>query len=175
LNTAASGPDVNGPLTSQGFNIIGTSSGATITPAQASDKIGVSAAQLNIASLQDNGGGTMTHALLSGSVAIDQGNSGTSLTDQRGFVRTAVADIGAFEFNGVPMQITSITRLTNGHSVLTGVGVPNATHTIAASPDLSPANFIAAGSTTANASGLWQFDDAGATGVAMRFYRASFP
>jgi hypothetical protein len=54
--------------------------------------------------LQDNGGRTRTHALLSGSPAIDAGNNAANLsTDQRStnFPRVigAKADIGAFEFN----------------------------------------------------------------------------
>jgi hypothetical protein len=60
----------------------------------------------NLGPLQNNGGPTQTHALLSGSPAIDAGNpggcrdeSGTLLTtDQRGINRPAAGcDIGAFE------------------------------------------------------------------------------
>jgi hypothetical protein len=50
--------------------------------------------------LQDNGGPTWTHALLSGSPAIDTGdNTDAPLTDQRGVPRPqgAAVDIGAFE------------------------------------------------------------------------------
>ena len=55
--------------------------------------------------LQDNGGPTMTHALLPGSVAIDQipavdcvDAEGEPLTtDQRGFQRDSMCDVGAFE------------------------------------------------------------------------------
>lgn len=55
-----------------------------------------------LGSLVDNGGPTLTHALLTGSPAIDAGNNVTNAdTDQRGagFVRVfgAAADIGAFE------------------------------------------------------------------------------
>ena len=63
--------------------------------------------------LQDNGGGTLTQALLPGSLAIDKGNSIQTTTDQRGAPRffddpnSASGggnnnDIGAFEFQGVP-------------------------------------------------------------------------
>ena len=65
--------------------------------------------------LQDNGGPTFTHALLSGSPAIDQGkNLSGAASDQRGFSRLvdfpAIAnatggdgsDIGAFEFQNRP-------------------------------------------------------------------------
>jgi hypothetical protein len=61
--------------------------------------------------LRDNGGTTLTHALLSGSVAIDHGNNARGLLqDQRGLeaasmpypyprVSNLVADIGAYEVN----------------------------------------------------------------------------
>jgi hypothetical protein len=49
--------------------------------------------------LADNGGPTMTHALLAGSPAIDKGNSFGATTDQRGFARPqgTASDIGSFE------------------------------------------------------------------------------
>ena len=64
---------------------------------------------LNLGALQDNGGPTPTHALLSGSVAIDRGHSGSAIADQRGSLRPVDlpevanaagsngSDIGAFE------------------------------------------------------------------------------
>jgi CSLREA domain-containing protein len=182
LNTAASGPDVNGALNSDGFNLIGDGSGASISPAS-SDQIGVSSAQLNLGSLQDNGGPTRTRALLSGSFAIDKGNSSGSFIDQRGFIRPVGSasvsggdgsDIGAFEFGAQPLRITSITRLTNGHIALQAIGIPNKPHTIHASPDLSPKSFVPL-SATANGTGVLQYDDSGATGLTKRFYRISFP
>ena len=60
--------------------------------------------------LQDNGGSTDTHALLSRSPAIDKGtNAGCPRTDQRGKVRPmdgdgkgkAVCDVGSFEKKAV--------------------------------------------------------------------------
>jgi hypothetical protein len=51
--------------------------------------------------LSDNGGPTLTHALLLGSPAIDAADpSDSTLTDQRGVARPqgAASDIGAFEF-----------------------------------------------------------------------------
>jgi CSLREA domain-containing protein len=71
--------------------------------------------------LQDNGGPTLTHALLFGSPAIDSGdNSACGASDQRGFTRpmdgdgdgTATCDIGAFEHLGLrarfPLMFSSI-------------------------------------------------------------------
>lgn len=110
LNTSPSGPDVNGALTSQGFNLIGNaSSPAVVTPTQFSDQLGVSAAQLALGPLQDNGGPTLTQALGSGSFALDKGTSSGSNADQRGLPRPSDdpsisnasggdgSDIGAFE------------------------------------------------------------------------------
>ncbi|HMG06847.1 MAG TPA: choice-of-anchor Q domain-containing protein, partial [Chthoniobacterales bacterium] len=110
-NTSADGPDVKGALASEGFNLVGNNSGATISNAQPSDQIGTAASPIDplLGPLQDNGGPTFTHALLAGSPAIDKGESSGSTTDQRGFGRPVDipeianapggdgADIGAFE------------------------------------------------------------------------------
>ena len=108
LNTSAKGPDVNGALTSQGFNLIGNNQDATIT-ATTGDQIGTPASPIDpmLGPLQDNGGPTRTHALLAGSRAIDKGQSGGAATDQRGLPRPVDtpaivnagdgSDIGAYE------------------------------------------------------------------------------
>ena len=110
-NTSADGPDVKGVFASDGFNLIGDNSGATISTAKPSDQIGTSAAPIDplLGPLQNNGGPTFTHALLLGSPAIDKGESSGSTADQRGFGRRKDvpalanapggdgADIGAFE------------------------------------------------------------------------------
>jgi hypothetical protein len=89
-NTALSGSNVFNPFGSQGFNLIG--------------------GDAMLGALADNGGPTKTHALLSGSPAIDQGKTlAAATTDQRGLQRPfdhpAIpnaaggdgSDIGAFE------------------------------------------------------------------------------
>jgi hypothetical protein len=123
LNTASTAPDVYGPLTSENFNLIGDSSGATITPAQFADQIGTAGSPINpmLGPLQNNGGPTLTRALLSGSPAIDKGDSSFYSTDQRGFARPidmpAIAnagdggDIGAFELT--PIVPTSVVSRKN--------------------------------------------------------------
>lgn len=59
--------------------------------------------------LADNGGTTLTHALLPGSIAINAGDcaGGTVTTDQRGVSRPrgGACDIGAFEFVPPPPQV----------------------------------------------------------------------
>jgi predicted outer membrane repeat protein len=52
-----------------------------------------------LAPLVDNGGPTLTHALLPGSAAIDVADTAVCpSTDQRGTVRDAACDVGAFEY-----------------------------------------------------------------------------
>jgi hypothetical protein len=95
--------DFSGIATSLGNNLIGNtrdSSGWI-----ASDLLNVDP---RLDSMADNGGSTMTHALLPDSPAIDAGNnSGAPATDQRGNRRprdgdgdgVAIVDIGSFEFS----------------------------------------------------------------------------
>lgn len=99
-------PDFNGTVNSTGYNLIENTTGATITGTTTGNLTGVDP---NLGPLQDNGGATQTHALLSGSPAIDQGESFNSTTDQRGLTRPFDnpsvpnsaggngSDIGAFE------------------------------------------------------------------------------
>jgi len=114
-NTQGGNPnalDVEGLFTTQGYNIIGVmQAGATPVPATA-DQFGVTNAQVNLAPLANNGGPTPTHALVSPSIAIDQGNSFGLTTDQRGNTRPCDiatipnasggdgSDVGAFELQG---------------------------------------------------------------------------
>ena len=92
----------------------GTSSSATLTYTDIEGgHIGEGNINLNplLGSLADNGGFTHTHALLSGSPAIDAGSPTVCpATDQRGYVRpidgngdgTARCDMGAYEYGSSP-------------------------------------------------------------------------
>lgn len=93
-------------ITSNGHNL---DSGSSCGFNQSTDKTEVG--NVGLAPLGDNGGPTRTHALLSGSPAIDAGdNAGCLSTDQRGFFRPAdgnqdgnsLCDIGAYEYNAAP-------------------------------------------------------------------------
>jgi hypothetical protein len=76
---------------------------------QPTDQVNVSAEDLNLGPLQDNGGPTQTHALLPGSVALDKipeadcldADGAPLTTDQRGEPRPetggTMCDVGAFE------------------------------------------------------------------------------
>jgi len=131
-------PDVSGPITSQGYNLIGNDEGATITPAQSTDQIGTPGSPINpgLGPLQDNGGPTFTHAVLSGSLARDKGHSSGWSIDQRGFPRPVdnpivpnatggdASDIGAFEIQGAlfarSSNISTRSRVQTGDNVMIG-------------------------------------------------------
>ncbi|MCL4789709.1 MAG: hypothetical protein KJ070_23505 [Verrucomicrobia bacterium] len=110
-NTAAfASKDVEGPFVSGGYNLIGITNLAS--------GFGAAGDQLNanpmLGPLGDNGGPTLTLALLSKSPAIDKGKSFGTSTDQRGAPRpfdfsslanasgSDGSDIGAFE-SGSPL------------------------------------------------------------------------
>ncbi|MCE9563684.1 MAG: IPT/TIG domain-containing protein [Planctomycetes bacterium] len=133
LNTAATDADVSGFFDSNGNNLIGDQGSAT--GFVGSDTIGVTAAQLALGSLQDNGGGTLTYALLPGSIAINAGNNALAIgtTDQRGpgFSRIVgpSVDIGAFEAAPTITSIDPAFGLVSGGTTvtITGTGFTGAT------------------------------------------------
>ncbi|MEJ2708534.1 MAG: choice-of-anchor Q domain-containing protein [Anaerolineales bacterium] len=94
---SASSADCSGTLDSQGYNLIGDGSGCSLAGTSDGDLLNL---EPLLAPLDDNGGSTQTQALLTGSPAIDAGDSlNCPATDQRGVQRPqgATCDIGAFE------------------------------------------------------------------------------
>ena len=65
------------------------------------------------AMLADNGGPTLTHALLPGSVAIDAAGDCGLAVDQRGFARTPPCDSGSVELGAAP--VGGSVSLIEGH------------------------------------------------------------
>ena len=97
------GTDLLGNFKSLGYNVIGSTLGATITGVNASNLTNTAAAPLNLGALASNGGTTKTILIGAGSVAIGSGNC-TSMTgmtpvatDQRGSPRKSTCDVGAYE------------------------------------------------------------------------------
>ncbi len=119
-NTAV--PDVAGAFAQNSqFNLIGnvgTSTGFAVV--SDSNQTGTGAAPLDprLSPLSNNGGATLTHALLADSPGIDKGNSFNLSTDQRGLTRPVditsipnasngdASDIGAFELQLAPTAAT---------------------------------------------------------------------
>ncbi len=115
-NSSVTGPpDISYSGTIQGTNnLIGIADVGDFT-LQPGNLSGTKAAPLDakVGSLADNGGPTMTHALLPGSPAINGGsNTAGLLFDQRGtgFARNVngAVDIGAFEVQATPAKIVSV-------------------------------------------------------------------
>jgi hypothetical protein len=112
--------DCSGSLASVGYNLIGNPGGCTISGDATGD---LSNVEPLLGPLQDNGGPTLTHALLPGSPAIDAGNPATpgsggtacEAIDQRGAARPedgnrdglARCDMGALEVppGTLPVQV----------------------------------------------------------------------
>ncbi|ASJ70625.1 DUF4347 domain-containing protein [Granulosicoccus antarcticus] len=117
-NSAVSDSDVHDTFSSSGGNLIGDVGTATgLTDGVNSDQVGstLSPVDARLGPLADNGGPTLTHALLAGSSAIDGGTAtGAPATDQNGTARNdGSVDIGAFEFTQqaapVDLQVVSAT------------------------------------------------------------------
>ncbi len=115
-NSAETGADLEGAVTSKGYNLIGNSSGGS--GFTATDLLNLNPL---LGPLQNNGGPTETMALLSGSPAIAAGNinripSGIT-TDQRGSARVVngTVDIGAFESRLKPSAPTIIRNRPADH------------------------------------------------------------
>jgi CSLREA domain-containing protein len=104
-SASTSGPDCLGILNSQGYNLVQNTTGCTFA-ATTGD---ITKVNPRLGPLQNNGGATVTQALLVNSPAINAGNpagckdnnSVTLTTDQRGMPRPfdgSRCDIGSFEF-----------------------------------------------------------------------------
>ena len=112
-NTAHTSPDVSGNIafTSQSNNLIGDTAGSAGWGTSDLQNV-----EPLLGQLQNNGGPTLTHALLQGSPAIDGGTDiGCPARDQRGALRqdgdadgTVTCDIGAFEAANTKPTITNI-------------------------------------------------------------------
>ncbi|WP_299130483.1 T9SS type A sorting domain-containing protein [uncultured Winogradskyella sp.] len=94
LNTASSGIDVSGTLTSNDYNLIGMDDLGIFT-SQANDIEGIDPL---LGPLQNNGGTTLTHQLLDTSPAYNAGDPADTFVDQIGQPVFGLSrDIGAYE------------------------------------------------------------------------------
>ncbi len=110
LLAPSSGPNLvnsSGTITSQGHNLSSDAAGgdATTGPGGFLNAVGDKRNTdplLDPAGLVNNGGPTSTFALSSTSPAINAGDDNRAPpADQRGYYRSGVSDIGAFEFGGI--------------------------------------------------------------------------
>ncbi len=94
------GPDYFGPLYSKGYNLLENSLDCEISGTLKGNIMGIDPL---LAPLADNGGPTLTHALLQGSPAIDAGFRAGFATDQRGYPR--------------PVDILTVTNVYDGTDI----------------------------------------------------------
>ena len=103
------GPDCYLPAASEftgGYNLVGNTSGCDFIPTTGD----LTNIDPKLGGLQDNGGATLTHALLTGSLAIDHSDlvgcrdqlGNPLVKDQRGEARQGWCDIGAYEWQPPP-------------------------------------------------------------------------
>jgi hypothetical protein len=124
--------------------------------------------------LADNGGPTLTMALLPGSPAIDAGNTSLAPTsDQRGFPRPAglAADIGAYELCYPP--ILRISAPQAGAIGIRAYGTNGQACRLLSSPDLS--SWVPLATNQIGTKEMTLFYDNYAPGSACRFYRLVMP
>jgi hypothetical protein len=135
--------DISGYMDSFGHNLIQNANGWLNAGSQTSDLIGVDP---KLGPLQDNGGPTWTHALLTGSPAIDAGDPvGAPSEDQRSVPRPQGPgfDIGAFEYLSPTAIFTRIVVLSKTNLLLITFVAPSKSYFVQASPDLTSWNNIA--------------------------------
>jgi CSLREA domain-containing protein len=125
-----SGGNCSGAMTSLGGNL---SSDTSCSLTGAGDLNNVNPL---LGELQDNGGPTWTHALQSGSPAINAGNnSGCPAADQRGVARDGQCDIGAYEFvNTGPTPTPTATATPTPTSTATATPTTTPTGTATSTP-----------------------------------------
>ena len=118
--TGTIGSDLYGPFTSNGNNLIGSTLGGSGFLTNDLQNVNPF-----LGPLQDNGGPTFTHALLSGSPAIGGNTATTSTTDDQRLMFRPVgtnADIGAFEVQptvvSLPPSPTDVTITLGGPDII---------------------------------------------------------
>jgi len=140
-STAATRDDISGAVVNtSSYNLIGDGTGMSgITNGTNNNQVGSGASPINalLGPLANNGGPTETHALLTGSPAIDTGSNAAAPTaDQRGVLRpyNGTADKGAYELNDAVPPDTTITGNPTNPSNST-----SATFTFTGSDNVTPA------------------------------------
>jgi len=167
---AANSPsNCSGILSDLGHNLSSDSSGGftnSTSLTNTNPKLGL---------LTDNGGPTPTIALLSGSPAIDAGDTAAAPpTDQRGFPRPAgaAADIGAFEY-GSMLPVLAVSRIDTVRLDITAYGNMGQSCRLLTSTDLL--NWIPIATNQLSGDGTVVFHDNYNPGIARMFYRLAMP
>lgn len=126
VSRSLTGPDLYGPATVN-YTLLGNDTDAWLTIVGSGNQIGTNSMPIDplLLPLADNGGPTPTHALATGSPAIDQGDDqlGTPPNyDQRGFPYQRIAgsaiDIGAYERQAQPADFDDDAQISGSDFLL---------------------------------------------------------
>ena len=142
----------SGTVTSLGYNLSSDDGGGFLMAT--GDQINTDPM---LGPLQNNGGPTFTHELLTGSPAIDAGDPNFTpppFTDQRGYARVfnGRIDIGSLEVQPAPTPSPTPTTTATATATATGTATPTPTATATAT-STATATPTATGSATASATG----------------------
>ncbi len=170
VNTLLAGnapSNCGGALTDAGHNLSSDASCAFTDPTS------LNSTDPLLGPLVDNGGPTLTMALLPGSPAIGAADSASAPpTDQRRYPRPAgPADIGACEFGYPP--ILAAAQPPEGGVDISVSGRAGQTCRLLASPDL--VSWTAIATNSFGPSGVFVLHDPAGAGQTQRFYRAVMP
>lgn len=165
--------DFAGVVDSAAYNLIKNTNGCTLTGNLTGNLYGVDPL---LGPLENNGGLVNTHALLTGSPAIDAGPANAAPNfDERGVSRPqgAADDIGAFEYGSVPRPVLiALTPSGDGCFHVQFGGVPGFAYTLQrASSPIGPWSTF--GSATATINGTVACTDT-APPAGNAFYRAVY-
>jgi hypothetical protein len=106
-------------------------------------------------------------------------STGTTASSQfsgtvSGFINNTAGPGDCSMVPAVPLRITAITRLANGHILVEGTGAPSTAYHIEISPDLSPGSFDPH-PVNSSPTGALQYEDVDAGNFTRRFYRFTYP
>jgi hypothetical protein len=187
--SGGAGNDLLGVFSSNGHNLISLDEGSSgFINGVLGDIVGSGTAiNAMLGALTNNGGPTLTCALLFGSPAIDAGDDTllgapwNLMTDQRGLPRKSgtQCDIGAFEIQwpSNPFRFASCTRSADGSIQITVTNVHGANLTMLAATNVYlplPA-WTVLGQIPEIAPGYFQYEEPAPVNSPVRFYRIRCP
>jgi hypothetical protein len=175
-NSAMGGPEVFGAVNSLGHNLVWQTNGTTGWTAFDLQNV-----DPDLGPLQVNGGPVLTHALLTGSPAIDAGTNGGIAFDARGQPRTidnpAIpnaagsdgTDIGAFEVNHI---LTGTETRRSGDDIqVRFTTVSDKTYGIEYRPEVDDGPWTELPGFVSGTGGIVTYTDVNAATLPRRFYR----
>jgi hypothetical protein len=164
LSAGAISPAFGASTTSYTLSVQNSTTSTTVTPTVADSNATVTVNGVSVASGSP-----------SGAITLNAGdNTVTTVVTAQD---TTITKTYTVTVTRIFAKITSVSRpdsgASAGHFILTGLTLPNLTLSIQASPDLTTA-FSNLHTVTADAGGVFAYNDASSVGLGKAFYRVSF-